>query len=108
MINPSLITSSTIPLPASPQPSPAQSSDDSTDLYFRAYANHRPEMGESNTESALRQERINEDFKNMRDKQRKNRDKGLTVPNTPTNTKEELTNNVQEITLQTDYNLYPN
>jgi hypothetical protein len=65
-------------------------------------------MGESNAESALRQERINEDFKNMRDKQRKKRDKGLTAPNTPTNTKEELTNNVQEITLQTDYNLYPN
>ena len=44
----------------------------------------------------------------MRDKQRKKRDKGPMAPNKPTNTKRKLTNNVQEITLQTDYNLYPN
>ncbi len=38
-------------------------SDSSTDLYFRAQANHRPEMGESNAESVLREEKINKDVK---------------------------------------------
>ncbi len=32
-------------------------------------------MGESNAESALREERINDDFKQMKEKRRKKRDK---------------------------------
>jgi hypothetical protein len=94
-------------------------SEDSTDLYYRAYANHRPEMGESNAESALREEKIKEDIKHMQDarKRRKKQEKQTkrrehtkaneeTTMQTPTSPA--ITNNVQEITLQTDYHLYPN
>jgi hypothetical protein len=105
-INTSHVASPTNVLPTSPNPCAIQSSDDSTDLYYRAYANHHPEMGESNAESALREERINEDFKHMKEERRKKRDKRSTrkhraqestAPNSPTNTKEKLTNNVQEL-----------
>jgi hypothetical protein len=74
-------------------------------------------MGESNAESALRQERINDDFKHMREERRKKRDKRSTrkhraqedkAPNTPTITDDTITNNVQEVILHTDYHLYPN
>jgi hypothetical protein len=41
-------------------------SDSSTDLYLRAQANHRPEMGESNAESVLREEQIKQDVKRMK------------------------------------------
>jgi hypothetical protein len=73
-------------------------------------------MGESNAESALREKRINDDFKRMKEERRKKREQRSTgkhcaqqstAPTTPTNTNETLTNNVQEITLQTDYHLYP-
>jgi hypothetical protein len=48
------------------EPNLNSDSDSSTDLYFRAQANHRPEMGESNAESVLREEEINRDVKRMK------------------------------------------
>ena len=84
-------------------PSPESDSDQSTDLYFRAYANHRPEMGESNAESVLREEQIKQDIQRMR-KEGKSR-KVKKNKRQPTIT---LHNHVQEISLTSDYQLYPN
>jgi hypothetical protein len=83
-----------------------QKSDDSTDLYYHAYANHRPEMGESNAESALREERINEDIRHIKEaRQRKqarrttriHRIRETQESNEPTTTDGKLTNNVQKL-----------
>ena len=73
-------------------------SDTSLEINYRANANHRPEMGESNAESAIRHEEIEEDIKRIkreREQRRHNRKQGIT-------------NNVQEIQLDTEYNLYAN
>jgi hypothetical protein len=107
-----------IPPDTQPSSSSAPTSDDSTDLYYRAYANHRLEMGESNAESALRDEKIKEDIKHMkaarkhqrkqaRQKRGKITHKELQPPtlHTHTSTEATLTNNVN---LHTDYDLYPN
>ncbi len=85
----------------SPDPSLLSDSDSSTDLYFRAQANHRPEMGESNAESVLGEEEIKNDVKRMKQErhsrklQRKKRPPKIT-----------LANNVTKVNLQTDYSLY--
>ena len=45
---------------------PNNDSDTSLDIHYRANSNHRPEMGESNAESALRQENIEHDVTRMK------------------------------------------
>ncbi len=76
-------------------------SDTSLDIYYHANSNHRPEMGESNAESVLRHENIEKDVKRMKQEreQRRQKKKHGTI---------DITNNVQEIQLDTDYNLYEN
>ncbi len=90
-------------LPASPDPS-ERDSDSSLAIHYKAHANHRPEMGESNAESREREERINEDItrlKNQRDrKQKRNKQHSLTKT-LPT-----VLNNAQEVEIAASYNLY--
>ena len=84
-------------------PSSDSDSDQSTDLYFRAQANHRPEMGESNAESVLRGEKIKQDVKRMRHERKSRRKQTREKQQSST-----LNNYVTDITLQTDYSLYEN
>jgi hypothetical protein len=85
---------------------PNNDSDTSLDIHYRANSNHRPEMGESNAESALRQENIEKDVTRMKKERAQRRHK-------KTHDNIGITNNVQEITstlIQTNplaYNLYP-
>jgi hypothetical protein len=78
-------------------------SDSSTDLYFRAQANHRPGMGESNAESVLREEEINQDVKRMKRERTLRTKRGKQRRHSHT-----LNNNVTEVNLHTDYSLYEN
>jgi hypothetical protein len=77
-------------------------SDCSLDIYFRAYANHRPEMGESNAESVMREDAIQQDVDRLK-RQRKTKREERKI-----NRKATHTNNVQEIKLESSENLYPN
>jgi hypothetical protein len=88
--------------PTPPHPTDT-SSEDSTDLYFRAYATHRPEMGESNAESVLRAEQIEQDVQRMRQKRESKKAQGKRRQPKIT-----LHDNVQEINLTSEYHLYPN
>ncbi len=47
-------------------------SDSSLDIYYKAHANHRPEMGESNAKSREREERINEGIERMKTQRNRN------------------------------------
>jgi hypothetical protein len=84
-------------------PSSDSDSDQSTDLYYRAQANHRPEMRESNAESVLREEQITQDVKRMR-RERKSRQKQTQEKQH----RPSIHNHVTDVTLQTDYSLYEN
>jgi hypothetical protein len=73
-------------------------------MYYRANSNHRPEMRESNAESVLRQENIEKDVKRMKQEREQRRQKKMQKKHGTI----DITNNVQEIQLDTDYNLYEN
>jgi hypothetical protein len=85
------------------EPSPNSDSDSSTDLYFRAQANLRPEMGESNAESVLREKQVKQDVKRMRRERKSQNAQGKKIRHKTT-----LRNNVTEVNLHTDYHLYEN
>ncbi len=92
------------PTPTTPHSDPDDTdhtnndSDTSLEINYRANANHRPEMGESNAESAIRHEHIERDVKRMKREREQRRN----------NRKQRINNNVQEVQLDTDYNLYAN
>jgi hypothetical protein len=97
----------TVPKLTAPRATTATSnpsdSDSSTDLYFRAQVNHRPEMGESNAESVLREEEINKDVKRMKRERKLRQSQGKKRRHYPT-----INNNVTEVNLHTNYSLYEN
>jgi hypothetical protein len=85
-----------VPHPAAPhtptEPSTNSDSESRTDLYYRAQANHHPEMGESNAESVLREEQIEQDVRQMK---RTRRTQGKKIRH-----KISIRNNVTEVNLQ--------
>jgi hypothetical protein len=97
----------TVPEPK-PSPSPTHidlDNESSFDIYFRACANHRPEMGESNAESVARQEAIDKDVERLKSKRKRTRPKRIKNTHPTTDL---LTNHVQEIKIENTKYLYPN
>jgi hypothetical protein len=82
-------------------------SNSSTEIFHRAFANHRPEMGESSAESVARHVALQRDINNMKIQRQLVRqshtDTTSNLPSQPT-----LTNHAQEVQLTTSYNLYEN
>ncbi len=77
-------------------------SDSSVLISYRANANHRPKMGESNAELTLRHEQIEDDINRMKHEHEMRQSKDHKH-----HTKK-LTNNVTEVNLNTEYYLYNN
>jgi hypothetical protein len=101
--------------------------DDDLDLYYKVYNRYKPEAGESNAESAARTTAFEAEYQYLlvkKNKKQEVKEKAtklhLLSPITPTretlefermttaSQKRHSNNNVQEVSIDTDYTLYPN